>query len=104
MGSIFEQPVVQVERLVETLGLLRLRGVRCLAADPHPEAIRLMEVDLRSDCCLVFGAEGPGLSESVLASCDAVVEIPMPSHMNSLNVATCAAVFLYEAMRQRVQR
>jgi tRNA G18 (ribose-2'-O)-methylase SpoU len=37
----------------------------------------------------------------VLAACDAAVEIPMPSHMNSLNVAVATGVFLYEATRQR---
>jgi tRNA G18 (ribose-2'-O)-methylase SpoU len=101
VGSIFEQPVVQVDNLVAKLNQLRAEGVRCLAADPGPRAKKLTHVDLRGDCCLVFGAEGPGLTEAVLAACDDVVEIPMPSHMNSLNVATCAAVFLYEAMRQR---
>lgn len=101
MGSIFEQPVVPVARLVETLATLRRRGVRCLAAHPRPGARQLGEVDLRGDCCLVFGAEGPGLTPGVLTACDELVEIPMPSHMNSLNVASAAAVFLYEATRQR---
>ena len=101
MGTIFEQPVVQVESLTETLGALRDRGVRCLAAHPREGASKLSRVDLRGDCCLVFGAEGPGLTEAVLAACDEMVEIPMPSHMNSLNVAAASAVFLYEAARQR---
>lgn len=101
MGTIFEQPVVQVANLVETLGILRARGVRCLAAHPRPDAKKLSAVDLRGDCCLVFGAEGPGLTEAALAACDDMVEIPMPSHMNSLNVASASAVFLYEATRQR---
>jgi tRNA G18 (ribose-2'-O)-methylase SpoU len=101
MGSIFEQPVVQVENLVATLTALRSRGIRCLAAHPRPGAKKLSAVDLRGDCCLVFGAEGPGLTEEVLAACNDAVEIPMPSHMNSLNVAAAAAVFLYEATRQR---
>lgn len=101
MGTIFEQPVVQVEKLVTTLAMLRSRGVRCLAAHPRAGAKRLATVDLRGDCCLVFGAEGPGLTDAVLEVCDDAVEIPMPSHMNSLNVAAAAAVFLYEASRQR---
>lgn len=101
MGTIFEQPVVQVECLVEKLTTLRAQGVRCLAAHPRPDAKKLGAVDLRGDCCLVFGAEGPGLSEAALAACDDMVEIPMPSHMNSLNVAAATAVFLYEATRQR---
>lgn len=101
MGTIFEQPVVQVENLGLTLRALRARGVRCLAAHPRPGAKQLATVDLRGDCCLVFGAEGPGLTNEILEACDAAVEIPMPSHMNSLNVAAAAAVFLYEATRQR---
>jgi tRNA G18 (ribose-2'-O)-methylase SpoU len=101
MGTIFEQPVVRVNNLVETLKYLRSRGVRCLAAHPRPDAKKLSAVDLRSDCCLVFGAEGPGLTAKTLAACDDAVEIPMPSHMNSLNVAVAAGVFLYEAVRQR---
>jgi len=101
VGTIFEQPVVQVQRLVETLNSLRARGIRCLAAHPRPDAQKLTAVDLRGNCCLVFGAEGPGLTPATLAACDGMVEIPMPSHMNSLNVATAAAVFLYEATRQR---
>ena len=101
MGTIFEQPLVQVENLVETLTALRARGVRCLAAHPRPGAKKLSAVDLRGDCCLVFGAEGPGLTVSVLAACADAVEIPMPSHMNSLNVAVATGVFLYEVTRQR---
>jgi tRNA G18 (ribose-2'-O)-methylase SpoU len=101
MGTIFEQPAVRVDNLVETLTALRARGVRCLAAHPRADAQKLAAVDLRGDCCLVFGAEGPGLTETVLSACDGMVEIPMPSHMNSLNVAVASGVFLYEATRQR---
>jgi tRNA G18 (ribose-2'-O)-methylase SpoU len=101
MGTIFEQPLVRVNHLVETLTALRARGVRCLAAHPRPGAKKLSAVDLCGDCCLVFGAEGPGLTADALAACDDAVEIPMPSHMNSLNVAVAAGVFLYEATRQR---
>ena len=101
MGTIFEQPVVQVTNLVETLMVLRDRGVRCLAAHLQSGAKKLSTVDLRGDCCLLFGAEGPGLTTPALAACDEMVEIPMPSYMNSLNVAVASGVFLYEATRQR---
>jgi tRNA G18 (ribose-2'-O)-methylase SpoU len=103
MGTLFEQPFVKVDNLVETLAKLRTQGVRCLAAHPRTDAKKLFNVDLRGDCCLVFGAEGPGLTPAVLAACDDMVEIPMPSHMNSLNVAVATGVFLYEATRQRGQ-
>jgi tRNA G18 (ribose-2'-O)-methylase SpoU len=83
MGSIFEQPVVRSENLVATLARLRAQGIRCYAADVHPDAQKLSAVNFRGDACLVFGAEGPGLSEKVMAACDSIVQIPMPTHMNS---------------------
>lgn len=51
---------------------------------------------------LVFGCETRGLPESVLASRhDRLLRIPMkPSSTRSLNLATAAAVVLYEAWRQ----
>ena len=101
MGTIFEQPILQTDNLVATLQLLRAHGVRCLAAHPRADAKKLAHADLRGDCCLVFGAEGPGLTSAALAACDDMVEIPMPSHMNSLNVAVATGIFLYEATRQR---
>ena len=41
---------------------------------------------------LLLGAEGPGLSEAALAASDLMVSIPMAHNVDSLNVATAAAV------------
>lgn len=101
MGMIFQQPIARSANLVQTLDELRGRGVRCLAAHPRPGSKKLSDADFRGDCCLVFGAEGPGLTDAALAACDDAVEIPMPPGVDSLNVASATAVFLYEARRQR---
>lgn len=101
MGSIFQQAVLRADNLVERLTTLRARGVRCVAAHLGSRGKKLSAVDFRGDTCIVFGAEGPGLSEAVIAACDEIAEIVMPAHMNSLNVAAAVAVFLYEAARQR---
>ena len=101
MGTIFGLPTVEPPRLVLALHALREAGVRCVAAHPHTRGRTLPEADLRADCCLVFGSEGYGLSPEVLAACDEAVAIPMPPDLDSLNVAGAAAVFLYEANRQR---
>ena len=80
---------------------LRARGVRCLAAHPHTEKKFLAAADFSGDVCIVLGSEGTGISQSVLAACDEAVAIPMANGVDSLNVASAAAVFLYEAARQR---
>jgi TrmH family RNA methyltransferase len=60
----------------------------------------LFDEDLRGDVALVFGNEGGGISEGLLAAADAVVAIPMPGGAESLNVAAAAAVCLFERVRQ----
>ena len=101
MGAVFDLPIIETPNLVETLRELRQRGVRCLAAHPRDPHRRLSEADFRSDCCLLLGSEGVGLAPSVLGSCDEAIGIPMPPTVDSLNVASAAAAFLYEANRQR---
>jgi TrmH family RNA methyltransferase len=87
--------------LVEVLKDFRTRGIRCIAAHPHTDKKFLSQADFTGDCCIVFGSEGDGISPAVLAACDEAVAIPMPPNVDSLNVAAAAAVFLYEANRQR---
>jgi tRNA (cytidine/uridine-2'-O-)-methyltransferase len=52
--------------------------------------------------CLIFGSETRGLSEDLLrANWERSLTIPMPNHrVRSLNLATCAGIVLYEALRQ----
>ena len=118
MGTILQLPVVELARLgqwrprtftphttamtlVECLKEFRARGIRCIAAHPHTDKRVLSQADFTGDCCIVFGSEGEGLTPAVLAACDDAVAIPMPPHVDSLNVGAAAAVFLYEASRQR---
>ncbi len=101
MGTIFQLPVVETSDLVKSLQELHSRGVRCIAAHPHTDKKILSQADFSRDCCLVFGSEGRGISAEVLAACDEAIAIPMAGNVDSLNVGAAAAVFLYEANRQR---
>lgn len=101
MGAIFRLPALETDHLAHTLMRLRGMGIRNIAAHPHGTRASLPEADLKGDCCLVFGSEGFGLSETVLDLCDDTVAVPMANDVDSLNVASAAAVFLYEAARQQ---
>jgi len=101
MGTIFQMPIVETASLIQALRDLRERGIRCIAAHPHAEGRTLSQASFTSDCCIVFGSEGYGLSPLVIAVCDEAAAIPMPDAVDSLNVGSAAAVFLYEANRQR---
>jgi tRNA G18 (ribose-2'-O)-methylase SpoU len=119
MGTLFDVPVVELAKLgqrhqftdkphdqhqtlVECLKYLRWNGVRCLAAHPQEDCHALWQADFAGDSCVVFGSEGTGISPQVLAVCDDSIAIPMAPGVDSLNVGAAAAVFLYEAIRQRM--
>ena len=101
MGTIFKLAVVEPPSLAATLAVLRARGIRCIAAHGPSRGPTLARCDLTTGCCIVLGSEGYGLSASILQSCDEAVAIPMNNGVDSLNVGNAAAVFLYEANRQR---
>ena len=101
MGAIFKLPVLETVNLVETIHKLSGHGVRCIAAHPHTDKKVLSQADFTGDCCVVFGSEGHGISPAVLAACDEAVAVPMANDVDSLNVSMAAAIFLYEANRQR---
>lgn len=101
MGAIFHLPIVETTDLAGALRELAELRVRCVAAHPHVEGKTLPHTDLAGDVCLVFGSEGYGLSSEALRSCAEAVAVPMPPTVDSLNVGSAAAIFLYEAWRQR---
>jgi tRNA G18 (ribose-2'-O)-methylase SpoU len=103
MGTIFKLPVIESASLTDDLHRARSSGLRIIAAHPHTDRKILSEVDFTHDCVVVMGSEGLGLSRAVLDACDEAVAIPMENGVDSLNVGTAGAIFLYEAWRQRLK-
>lgn len=101
MGTIFKLAVVEASSLIAALRELQARGMRIIAAHPHTDRRTIHEADFTRDCCVVFGSEGPGLPAETLAACDEAVAIPMQAGVDSLNVGSAAAVFLFEVQRRR---
>jgi len=86
MGAIFSVPVVRVSNVGDLPG----HKVALAARSGLPlSAVRPGEVTF------VVGAEREGLSEGVLASCNATAHIPIASE--SLNAAMAATIALYAA-------
>ena len=75
------------------------RGFTLLALTPAVDAIPIDGYEWPTRSAVIVGAEGHGLSEAALTVADARVRIPMEAGVDSLNVATAAAIAFYEARR-----
>lgn len=102
-GALFRVPVARGVAIPWLLDELGDRGIRRVAADPH-SGVAYDDVDLTRRCALVFGNEAWGVPEEVVRRVDERATIPMRGRAESLNVGAAAAVFLFEAARQRRPR
>lgn len=101
MGTIFKVPMIESANLSETIQLFKNSGFRIIAAHAHTDKRSITAANFRQDCVIVLGSEGYGISPQILQLCDEEVLIPMQNRVDSLNVGTAGAIFLYEAARQR---
>lgn len=103
MGHALRVPFTTLAPWPDALADMPSMGFRPIALTPAGD------IDLRSlhdrphaatRPALVLGSEGPGLTQAALNACAARVRIPMTTGVDSLNVATAAAVALYELARR----
>lgn len=96
-------PYFMVTNLARTLGELKERNIWCVGtSDDAPKT--LYETDLTMPLALVMGAEGKGMRQLTMKTCDMMLRIPMQGAVESLNVSVASGVCMYEALRQRLSK
>jgi len=93
MGHVLRVPFADLRPWPSGLDLLRANGFTVAALTPRADAVDLRECKLAGEkVALLLGSEGPGLTDEAIDAADIAVRIPMASGVDSLNVATAAAV------------
>ncbi len=93
-------PTRRAESAEEAVAELKARGCTVYAVETAASATTVWETTLRFPAAFVLGNEALGVSGGALALCDGIVRLPCRGVKNSVNVGNCAAVVLYEALRQ----
>jgi tRNA G18 (ribose-2'-O)-methylase SpoU len=122
LGHVLRVPWARFPDWPAGLDGLRAAGFTLVALTPSPDAepIDALAADLAESppdrygppagppggvperLALLFGAEGPGLSPAALAAADRRVRIPIAAGVDSLNVATAAAVAFHRLYDRHV--
>ncbi|MFJ4225056.1 TrmH family RNA methyltransferase [Microbacterium sp. NPDC089695] len=97
MGTVFQVPWTRMPDWNEAVEEVRTAGIElaALALSDDAVSLRAYAANRPERVALIMGAEGDGLTPEQIASADRVVTIPMRGGVDSLNVASAAAVALY---------
>lgn len=101
-GTVFAVPIASAAT-ADVIEWLRVAGLSIVVATPETDVL-VTDVDLTGPVAVVVGAEHAGVSDEWHRAAHRSARIPMAGRVNSLNVATSAAVVIFEAVRQRSAR
>ena len=100
MGHVLKVPYVDAPQWPQALYEIEGSGFEMFALTPYPPAVDLAQVRKNADrVAIVVGAEGAGLSEEALSAVRRHARIPMADGVDSINVATAAAIALSDFRR-----
>nr|WP_051415484.1 TrmH family RNA methyltransferase [Nocardiopsis sp. CNT312] len=80
----------------------RGRGLALIGVDNLPGSVPVETYPLPREAVLVFGQEGPGLSEQVREVCEAVLSITQFGSTRSINAGAAAAIAMHAWVRAHV--
>jgi tRNA G18 (ribose-2'-O)-methylase SpoU len=75
-------------------------GVPLIGIDLLPGSESIVSAALPRRCVLVFGQEGPGLSDVAREACTAVLHIPQHGSTRSINAGVASGIAMYEWQRR----
>lgn len=75
-------------------------GLPLIGVDNLPGSVPLADADLPRECVLLFGQEGPGLSQLARDAVKLVVSIPQFGSTRSINAGVASGVAMYEWVRR----
>jgi tRNA G18 (ribose-2'-O)-methylase SpoU len=98
VGHVLRVPWSRLDRLPDGLAPVREAGYEVVALTPAADAEPIDGLVPGGRIALVLGSEGPGLTPPTLAAADRRVRIPIAPGVDSLNVATAAAIAFHRLM------
>jgi TrmH family RNA methyltransferase len=100
MGAHF---LLQIFEHVDLADLLKNTDIPVIATSSHAEQ-RIYDLDLTQPVAWLFGHEGQGVADDLLAQATHRVSIPHLGAVESLNVAASSAICFFEQVRQKTVR
>jgi 23S rRNA (guanosine2251-2'-O)-methyltransferase len=99
-GMIEHLPIVRVTNLSRAIERLKKEGFWIVGMDGYAKMM-ISELKKGGKIAIVMGSEGKGMRHLIEENCDIAVKLPISEKTESLNVATAAAIALYEISQKK---
>ncbi len=96
MGSVFRMNIFESSDTDELFSCFENNGISSYAAVIDSDACDLRKCTFEGGCAVFIGNEGNGLPSEISGRCTVRATIRMSGHINSLNAAMAAGIFLWE--------
>ncbi len=85
---------------------LKEKGYVVYAIEQVKDSLMLQQIIFKEEekIAVIFGNEVSGVEQETLLQCDGCIEIPQLGMKHSLNIASAAAVVLWEIVRTRIKK
>ena len=100
-GAAYRVPIAKVDHLKDAIFYLQASDIKIVSATEKTDD-SVYDVPFTDSIAIVMGAEDRGITPSILKASDYRAKLPLLGEIESLNVSVACAVFLYEAVRQRL--
>ena len=100
LGATEMIPSEHYDSTMEAINELRERGIPIYCIELTDDALDFQKVKYPEKIAIVLGHEKRGISDEILRKVDKSIYIPMRGKKESLNVANCASIILYEITKE----
>jgi len=101
LGATEMVPSEHYDTTQEALDELKAKNIPIYSIELTDDAENFQKVEYPNEVAIVLGHEKMGVDEEILKGCDKKIFIPMRGKKESLNVANCASIILYEITREK---
>lgn len=101
-GKVFDCTLHRSSTIPSMVHTLKKTGYKIVATSPHASTLQSLVPLGKDPIALVLGNETDGVCDELMKAADVIVQIPMASDIESLNVGVAAGISMYELKIKQV--
>lgn len=95
MGNVFKLNIFRVDRLDETISMLKEKKIKVYSADYRKEAISTKRIEKNHATAIIIGSEGHGIDQELYDISDKLIKIDVDPDVEYLNASVATSILAY---------